>query len=365
MSQAHLWATGRMREELPLLGELVPAVPATAMVPLGYNLGADRRTMVPVYAPGLPLVMAVFERLGGARAVFWVTPLLAGVAVLATYLLGRCAAGPLAGLIAAVLLAASPAFLFQLTPAPMSDLPAAAWWALALALLFVERAWSAPLAGLAAALAILTRPNLVPVAIVPLALVVARAVVEGRTAHAGVARPRRRDLIVFGAGIAAAGLAVAVINTRLYGSPLSSGYDLRGLFGLEHARPNLLRYPVVLTAMETPVVWLAAAAPWLLRRRRENVAVAWVAASVVVVVFACYFFYPGFDAHDHAALPGAGTAGAVRVARRHARGRLVSPPRRLARAGPGCAVGLDRRSRHRVCPRAWSVRNHGTSAGMR
>ena len=103
---------------------------------------------------------------------------------------------------------------------------------------------------------------------------------------------------MFGAGIAVAGLAVAVINTRLYGSPLSSGYDVRGLFGLEHARPNLLRYPVVLTAMETPVVWLAVAAPWLLRWRRQNVAVAWVAASVVVVVFACYLFYPGFDAHD-------------------------------------------------------------------
>jgi hypothetical protein len=298
VSQAHLWATGRMREELPLATELVPVVPATALVPLGYNLASDRRTMVPVYAPGLPLVMAVFELIGGGDAVFWAVPLLAGVTVLATYLLGRCAAGPLAGVIAAVLLAASPALLFQLTAAPMSDLPAAAWWSLALALLFVERAWAAPLAAFAAALAILTRPNLVPVAIVPLALVVARAVVEGRTAGARVARPRRRDLILFTAGIATACLAIAAINTRLYGSPLASGYDVRGLFGLEHAGTNLVRYPVLLTAMETPVVWLALAAPWLLLTwRRENVAVAWVAAGVMAMVFVCYLFYPGFDAH--------------------------------------------------------------------
>jgi hypothetical protein len=297
VSQAHLWATGRMSEELRLVDELVPTIPARALVPLGYLPGKGHRTMVASYAAGLPLVMALFERLAGKHAVFWVTPLLAGLAVWSTFLLGRSAAGPLAGVLAAALLATSPAFLFQLTAAPMSDLPAAAWWTLALALLFVERAWSPPLAALAAGMAILTRPNLVPVAAVPLLLLLWRAVEEQRRAGERDARPRRRELIVVAAGIAAACAAVAAIHQRLYGSPLASGYDLRGLFGLEHLGPNLVRYPALLTAMHTPVVWLAAAAPWLLRRRRLPTQAVLAAAGVVLTVYACYLFYPGFDGH--------------------------------------------------------------------
>jgi hypothetical protein len=331
VSQAHLWATGRMREVLRLVDDLAPAIPGEALVPLAYNLAADRRTMVPVYSPGLPLVMAAFELTAGARAVFWVTPLLGGIAVGATYLLARRAGGRVAGAIAAVLLATSPAFLLQLTAAPMSDLPAAAWWTLALALSAggaSERRAASPMvsipspaaitaiaAALAAALAILTRPNLAPAAIVPLALLGWRAARERRTApglaSTSVAARWGRFLVVAG-GVAAASLAVAAINAQLYGSPLSSGYDVRGLFGLEHARPNLARYPALLTEMETPVIWLAVAAPWLLARRRvrarpsdpaiaaradDALASAIAAAALVVVVFACYLFYPGFDAH--------------------------------------------------------------------
>ena len=208
MSQAHLWATGRMREELRLAGEFEPLVPAVALVPLGYNLAADGHTIVPIYAAGLPLVMAVFERVAGRDAVFWVPHLLAGVAVWFTFLWGRRAAGPVAGVVAAALLAASPAFVLQLTAAPMSDLPATAWWTLALALLFVERWWAVPIAGLGAVLAILTRPNLVPVAVVPLLFLGWRAIGERRQAAAAAApgaaaRPRRRDLLVYSSGVTA------------------------------------------------------------------------------------------------------------------------------------------------------------------
>jgi hypothetical protein len=229
--------------------------------------------------------------------VFWVGPLLAGVAVWSTFLFARAAAGAVAGVVSATLLASSPAFLFQLTAAPMSDLPAAAWWMLAFALLFVERPWSAPLAACSAALAILTRPNLAPVAVVPLVLVLWRAAQERQRADAGAATPRRHELVVFAAGVMLACLAVAWINTRLYGGPLSSGYDVRGLFALEHARPNLVRYPALLTAMQTPLVWLAAAAPWLQRRRRAPMDAMLAAIGMVVAVFACYLFYPGFDGY--------------------------------------------------------------------
>ena len=51
-----------------------------------------------MYAPGLPMQMALFESLGGRDAVFYVMPLLAGVAVWATYALGRVPAGGVSAL---------------------------------------------------------------------------------------------------------------------------------------------------------------------------------------------------------------------------------------------------------------------------
>ena len=60
------------------------------------------------------MVMAVFERVAGSGAVFYVVPLLGGAAVWATYLMGAVTAGPAVGLAAAVLLATSPVFLYQL-----------------------------------------------------------------------------------------------------------------------------------------------------------------------------------------------------------------------------------------------------------
>ena len=50
---------------------------------------------------------------------------------------------------AAVLLAASPSFLFQLTSAPMSDIPATAWCTLALATVLVPGRWAALASGAA------------------------------------------------------------------------------------------------------------------------------------------------------------------------------------------------------------------------
>jgi hypothetical protein len=314
VSQAHLWATGKLRVEPPLLDLLDPVLPSRALAPLGYVIARDAPVLVPTYSPGLPMVMAVFERLAGARAVFWVVPLLGGVAVWATYLLGRHVMGPLAGALAAVLVATSPAFLFQLTGAPMSDLAAAAWWTLALALLFSPARFSALGSGLAAAVAILTRPNLVPVAIVPGLYLLIEAIRErlGSSPERRQAALGERDrsrptaaprLLGYVVGVVPGCLAVAAVNTHLYGSPLASGYDVKGLFGLEHALPNLARYPVLATEMHTPLIWLGVVAPMLaFGWGREASSIAdrrrlWVLLWFVVAVFACYLFYPGFDAH--------------------------------------------------------------------
>ena len=133
-------------------------------------------TFVPMYPPGLPLLMGVAQAIAGRAAVFCVVPLLAGVAILATYVMGVRLAGSAVGVSAALLLASSPSFLFQLTAAPMSDVAVTAWWALALALLLFDSRTAAWLAGSAASLAILTRPNLVPLALIPLILLLATAV---------------------------------------------------------------------------------------------------------------------------------------------------------------------------------------------
>ena len=57
---------------------------------------------------------------------------MAGLAVWATYAIGRSLIGELGGSIAALFLATSPAFCFSWSNPPMSDIAAAAWWNTAL-----------------------------------------------------------------------------------------------------------------------------------------------------------------------------------------------------------------------------------------
>ena len=75
VSQSRLWATGQMKVPQPLLNDLPPDIPKEVLVPLAYRLSPDRSSLVPVYAPGLPMTMAGFERVGGRDAVFLVVPL--------------------------------------------------------------------------------------------------------------------------------------------------------------------------------------------------------------------------------------------------------------------------------------------------
>jgi 4-amino-4-deoxy-L-arabinose transferase-like glycosyltransferase len=243
------------------------------------------------------MVMAIFERVGGREAVFHVVPLLGGLAVWATYLMGASLAGRTVGLSAAVLLATSPTFLIQLV-FPMSDVPVTAWWALALALLLPNQRRAAVASGLAAGAAILTRPNLVPLAALPGALLVWGVLRE--RSFTGLAGQRA---LLFAAGAIPACLIVAIINARLYGSPLSSGYgSLQELYGWKNLLPNLARYPRWLLETQTAVVLAALVAPFVVKSRpREGtlnsqpraVAVMWL--LFVVAVFLSYLFYLHFD----------------------------------------------------------------------
>jgi asparagine N-glycosylation enzyme membrane subunit Stt3 len=84
---------------------MVASIVGPAAAPLGYEMGTVAGSMVPVYPPGLPLLMAIAIRVGGPSSAYLVVPLCGGLAVWLTYLLGARIADARAGVVAAVLVA--------------------------------------------------------------------------------------------------------------------------------------------------------------------------------------------------------------------------------------------------------------------
>jgi hypothetical protein len=171
--------------------------------------------------------------------------------VWATYAVGA-RFGARVGWTSALVVAASPVFLFQLLQ-PMGDEPVAALWMLATAGVTSARGRGPVFGGAAAAAGILIRPSLAPLA-VPLALFL-------------LLRPertwgeRRRTTAIF----AASAVAGALIRYAFSGSAFSSGDEsLDTLFSADHIVPNAVRYASWLSQTQTPIWVLAAAAPFLL-----------------------------------------------------------------------------------------------------
>jgi 4-amino-4-deoxy-L-arabinose transferase-like glycosyltransferase len=185
-------------------------------------------------------------------------PLLGAMAVWMTAWLGARLHNALTGFSAAALLATSPSFLYQVTQ-PVSDVPAAAWWTASLALAVCPGALPAFGAGTAAAMAVLTRPNLVPLAV----LVGAYFAWDVWHPSRHTRRVALNRLALFVAGVAPGVLAVAAINQYLFGSPLRSGYGSLGeLYAWTSVVPNLSRYSQWLIETESPLILLALATPW-------------------------------------------------------------------------------------------------------
>jgi hypothetical protein len=300
VSQASLWAERRLRIAQPVVLDLPSSITDEVASPLGYRparrLGLPGG-IVPTYAPGLPMQMAIFHRVGGPDAVFYVVPLLAGLAVWLTYLLGRRLGGAGTGLLAALMLATSPAFLAHAC-VPMSDVPVTAWWLAALLLAARPSSASAAGAGAAAGVAILTRPNLLPLgAVIGLGLVAA--------AFGSHREPKAcRRVLLFGAVAAVACLALAQINQYLYRSPVESGYGpLVHYFDREHIPVNAARYSAWLLETQTPLVLLfipgalvavrAAGAPagagWSRRR------LTWVSLALIGTTMGSYLAFLPFE----------------------------------------------------------------------
>ena len=220
----------------------------------------------PTYPPGLPLVMAIPEALGGVSGAAAVVVVSAAIAIIATALIAS-RLGSVAGLIASLVLGFSPIFLYQ-SIQPMSDVPVTAAWMMCF--LLAQRKQSLA-AGVACAIAVLIRPNLAPLAIVPLFI-----------AH-------RR--LWFAAPVAVAGVFLAVIQTLWYGSPFRSGYGTaEELFALSNVVPNASRY-FQWTLATAPVMLLGVVGCWRLRKDR----IARAMAAFAVLVVASYLVYAVFE----------------------------------------------------------------------
>jgi Dolichyl-phosphate-mannose-protein mannosyltransferase len=266
VSEAALIASAQLSTDEPLARAVAWRNATWAFAPLGYRPGTVPGELVPTYAAGLPLVMTPFRLLVGELAAYLVVPLLGAIAVLATYLVGARLHSPLAGLAAAALLATSPIVLFQIVQ-PMGDVPVTAWWTIAV-LFALSPLPKAPLAaGGAAGLGVLTRPNLLPLALVVALVTMKFPRIPRFPATAG--SPTR--LPGFFAGITPAVGAQLLTQWRLYGSPLATGYGAaRDLYSLGAIAPNVRGYAGRLIEGETPALIVAAAALVLVTLTRRQ-----------------------------------------------------------------------------------------------
>jgi hypothetical protein len=143
----------------------------------------------------------------------------------------------------------------------------------------------------AAGFAILTRPNLAPVALAPGLYLLLRVFAPGADRRAGFGR-----VAAFGVPAAMGALGVAAIHTLLYGSPLRTGYGrVTTVYSAEHASSWLagwmghpLKFDLVLLALA-----LIGAAIVLARPARPGArSLVLTLALVVVLVLGAHAFYP-------------------------------------------------------------------------
>jgi hypothetical protein len=245
LSQAAMWAGLEWRVADVLGADANWPLRPDQTAPLGWRPALDRGWQVPTYAPGLPLLMAVPFAVAGNAGAAAVVTLAAALAVLATGALAQALAGGTAGLLAAALLAGSPTFLYQ-SLQPMSDVPVTALWITVFWALAASRDRTA---GAATAVAVLVRPNLAPLAAIPLLC----------TAWTAPRSERRARALRFSWPVAIAAAVVAGLQWRWYGSPLLSGYGPAGeLFTLSNVLPNARLYGAWMWEAE-PVFVLAGA----------------------------------------------------------------------------------------------------------
>ena len=270
LSQAEAWTRMQPPVHFDTLAKEMTELDGWLTTPLGWRPLEDREAGVqaPTYPPGLPMLMAVPYAVAGIDGA---TAVLIASAAIATWATGMIA-GRVAGIMAATFLAFSPVFLYQ-SIQPMSDVPVTAAWMMCFLLIRGDKpsSVSASLAGIACALAVLIRPNLAPVALVPFLL--------------------SRKRVAFAIPVLVAGAFLAFIHSFWYGSPLRSGYGAaEELFSIANVIPNAGRYASWLVAT-SPVLFFAVLG--FARVRHERRARALIVFALLVI--AAYLIYAVFD----------------------------------------------------------------------
>jgi len=251
LGAARFLLAGRLTEFQPI-ARLLPFAGATAAAaPLGFVAAAQPFYIAPEFPLGLPLVMAAFRILFGPSGPFYVAPVLGAATVALASATVRRSAGSTVALLAAVLVATNPIFL-DMALQPMSDVPAAFWLVLAAFALW-RPAPSGVAAGLAAGMAVLTRPPLL------LACVALAATTRWRT---------RGQPILFAAITLGFVAGLLLLQWHLYGSPLASGHGSAGqLFTLAALRENVVHHAKWLVVVHTPLILVAFASAFFGDRR--------------------------------------------------------------------------------------------------
>ena len=286
LSQSRLWLSRDLIVEQPIAAQVPWPDADWTFAPLGYRPAQQPGAIVPSYAAGLPLLMALGVLLIGACGAYVVVPLTAAGLVWLTYGLGARLRSRSVGVTAAMLMATSPTLLFM-TMNPMSDVPVSTFFVAALAIALSPSRWRDWWTGVVLSIGILVRPNLVPVGVVYLGLLLVRA----------PAGERLRTVIRFGLGGLPLVVLVAMVNAALYGAPWRSGYgSLEGFYSLGYVLTNVRQYTGWLLSTETPFVLLSLLPiVWLRRADRDRRIAIGSLAVFAAAIWLSYLVYTPFD----------------------------------------------------------------------
>jgi hypothetical protein len=255
LSQAQLWRQGLPVIAQPFAADAPWPLANWTFAPLGYRAADSEWAIVPMYAAGLPMLMAAVQWAAGYPAAFWIVPLAGAALVLVTYGLGCRLGSPHAGLMAAWLMATNETLLSEVR-APMSDVVLAAALGAGVYCLFRTGGPAVVRAGIACALAVLVRPNLAPTVFV-LAVWLGSRPAFNRS----IAWPHAvRNAVIFLVAAAPGFIVPAWANWRLYGSPFTSGYgDLAAIYDQGYVLSNLRQYPLLLVRAHAELAFVGLA----------------------------------------------------------------------------------------------------------
>lgn len=287
---------GSVTHAFPLLTKLFDqGFSWDAFITPGYHIVGETGATAPNFAFGFPLLLALAARVLGETALYWATPLMGALSLLATFALAKelfCDVTPARrywiGAIAILLLATTPKQI-QLVLALMSDVPAqlfcvvALWCALRVtrpdSFRNPARSVYAILCGLALGVGYLIRPSALAL-LLPLAVVVTRW---------GVIRRQRLILIFIALAVFAVVVSPDIVyHVQVLGSVFAVPSPESAKVVWQDAPRRILEMLAALFSVTGfgPIVLLAPLGWWLLVRDRNRFAavvlISWILAFMLL-----------------------------------------------------------------------------------